>query len=139
MGKYSSKPVTINRPQAEVYTRLSDLSSLQGSLESLPEDKRKQLGEVSFDRDSITIITPQVGQIKFEIIERDEPSRVVFGTPSSPLPLTLTVDIKADGDDKSIVEVVIDVEIPMMLRPLVGGKLQEAANQFGTMLSNLCN
>lgn len=139
MSKYSSKPVTISRPQTEVYTRLSDLSSLQGSLDNLPEDKRQQLDEVSFDRDSITITTPQVGQIKFEIIERDEPSRIVFGTPSSPLPLTLAVDLKPDGDNKTVVEVVIDVEIPMMLRPLVGGKLQEAANQFGTMLSNLCN
>ena len=31
----------------------------------------------------------------------------------------------------------IDVDIPVMLKPLVGGKMQEAADKFSEMLSTL--
>lgn len=137
MATYQSKTVVIQKPIAEIYSRFCDLSALGKKIDELPADQRAKIGDVDFQTDSITINTPQVGQIKFEVVERQEPDRVVFGTTSSPVPLTMTATFKAVDDNSTEVATVIDVEIPAMLRPFVGPKLQEAADKFGDLISKL--
>lgn len=137
MSKYSSKPAVVNRPIGELYARFNDLSFFGDKLNDLPAEQLEKIGDVSFTPDSISINTPQIGTLTFRIVERVEPTKVVFGSPGSPVPLTMSVDFKAVDENSTEVSTVIDVEIPMMLRPLVGPKLQEAADKFGEMMTNL--
>lgn len=137
MAIYKSKPVTVAHPADDMFGRLTDLIRLQGALDKLPADKRDKIGNVEFTSDSIKIHTPQVGEIAFSIIEKVEPSKVVFGTTSSPVPLTMALVIAPVTDDSSTVTAEIDVEIPAMLKPLVGPQLQKAADQLGTLIGTL--
>lgn len=137
MATYSSKPAVINRPIQEIFDRFSDLGNLQNQLKELPEEQLARIGDVKFDTDSIAINTPQVGEIKFQVTERVAPGKIVFGSPSSPIPLKMTLTLKPVTDDSTEAVTAIDVEIPMMLRPLIGGKLQEAADQFSKLMSQL--
>lgn len=139
MAKYQSQTVELDRPRHEAYERLSDLSRLQGALDALPAEQREKLGDVRFDHDSITISTAQVGEIRFAITDRTPDRQLVFGTPSSPVPLSLAVNL-SDGADpaRSQGQVVIDVDIPMMLKPLIGGKMQQAADQMANLIKLLC-
>lgn len=137
MSKYSSKPAVVNRPIGELYARFNDLSFFGEKINELPAEQVEKIGDVSFTADSISINTPQIGTLTFSIVERVEPTKVVFGSPGSPVPLTMSVDFKAIDETSTEVSTVIDVEIPMMLRPLVGPKLQEAADKFGEMMTNL--
>ncbi len=139
MAKYESKTVSVNHSADQLFDRFSDLSYFEKKVQELPEDKRAQLGEVHFAADSISIVTPQVGELKFEVIERNRPDRIVFGSPSAPVPLSMSVNFTATAPDTTDVTTVIDVEIPAMLRPFVGPKLQQAADKFGEMISNLSN
>ncbi|MCH5319959.1 MAG: hypothetical protein J1E38_09685 [Paramuribaculum sp.] len=136
MAKYTSKPVTVSRPISEVYSGISNIGAYQEKLDSLPAEARAKLGDVKFTDDSIVITAPPVGEICFTVIERIEPSRVVLESAQSPVPLTLSVNLSEK--DPSTTEIIseIDVEIPMFLKPMVGGKLQEAADQFGNMIKN---
>lgn len=97
MATYKSKPARINRSASDLYNRFSDMSRLQQSLDELPEEQRKQIGDVEFTANSLKIVTPQVGEIAFVIKERVEPSKIVFGTESSPVPLTMEVNITPPG------------------------------------------
>lgn len=137
MSTYKSKPVTVNRPAGELFGRFSDLSFLQERLSELPADELAKVGEVKFEPDTLTIVTPQVGEIRFSVLERVAPGRVVFGAVGSPIPLTMTVDFTPLTDDSTEVVTTIDVEIPAMLRPLVGPKLQQASDKFGELISQL--
>jgi len=137
MATYKSKPVRVNRNARDLFDRFGDMSRLQGALDQLPEEQRRQIGDVEFTADSLSIVTPQVGEIKFMVKERVEPSKIVFGTASSPVPLTMEVDITPDGEDASEVATRIDVEIPAMLRPMVGPQLQKAADKFGELIAGL--
>lgn len=137
MSKYSSKPVTVSRPAQEIYDKFNDLTVFGSQLDRLPQEQRAQVGDVKFEHDSISINTPQIGELKFVVTERVCPSRVVFGTSSSPVPLTMRIDIAPVSDHSAEVTTVIDVEIPAMLRPFVGPKLQQAAEKFGELISNL--
>ncbi len=137
MATYKSTPVTIGRPADELFDRFSDLSRLQEALDNLTPEQRAKVGEVEFTPDGIRIVTPQVGAIEFNVKERVRPGRIVFGTASSPVPLTMTLDITPVDDHTSTAEALIDVEIPAMLKPLVGPHLQKAAEKFGELIAGL--
>ena len=136
MSTYTSKPAIVNRPADELSAKFSDFTKLQETLEQLSNDQKAQVGDVSFTEDSIKISTPQVGEIVLKAVERTS-SRVRLEAQSSPVPMNLIVDFKAVSADTTEVTGTIDVDLPMMLRPLVGPTLQKAADQFGSLFANL--
>ncbi|MDE6283683.1 MAG: hypothetical protein K2L97_06815 [Muribaculaceae bacterium] len=137
MATYKSKPAKVNRNINELYERFSDMSRLQSTLDELPAEQRSQIGDVEFTSDSLKIVTPQVGEIKFVIKEKIAPNKIVFGTESSPVPLTMEVCMTPDGDQVTEVETRIDVEIPAIVRPIIGPQLQKAADKFGELITGL--
>ena len=83
MAKFTSAPASVAMPVEALFEKFNDLTILQGMLDKLPEEQRSKVGDVVFDKDSLSIKTPQVGEIKFVVKERVAPSKVVFGTESS--------------------------------------------------------
>ncbi|MBQ9073292.1 MAG: hypothetical protein IJY30_02355 [Muribaculaceae bacterium] len=139
MAKYSSKPASVSAPVGDVYKSLTNIEAFQQRLDSIPEEQRKQIGDIKFTNDSITLNTPQVGELQFVVVERKENERLVFSAAKSPIPLTLAVNLNAKNETETEITSVIDVEIPAMLRPLIGGKLQEAADKFSELILTICN
>lgn len=139
MAKYSSKPASVSAPVNDVYKSLTNIEAFQQRLDSIPEEQRKQIGDIKFTNDSITLNTPQVGELQFVVVERKENERLVFSAAKSPIPLTLAVNLNAKNETETEITSVIDVEIPAMLRPLIGGKLQEAADKFSELILTICN
>ena len=134
MSKYTSKPVVIDRPVESVYSSISDIQGYQEKLDSLPEEAKAKIGDVKFTEDTITISTQPVGEICFRVVEKKEPSRIVLESEQSPVPLKLSVDMKGLSEGQTEIKSEIDVDIPLFLRPMVGGKLQEAADQFSNLI-----
>ncbi len=137
MAKYSSKPAVVSASAADIYGRLTDMDAYQQRLASIPEEQRQQLGDIKITNDSISINTPQLGSITLDVVERIENKRVVLSATQSPVPLTLAVTLEAMGETETQVQSVVEVEIPAMLRPLIGGKLQEAADKFNEMILSM--
>ncbi len=131
MAKYTGKSVKVNRPAAELYGRISDLSSYKDMVEALPEEQRSKIAGINFTDDSVSFDTPGVGQLKFVIDELVEPSRVSFKAAGSPVPLQLSVDLRETAPGETELTPAIDIEIPAVVRPFVGPKIQEAADRFG--------
>jgi len=136
MSQYKSKAVTIGRPVEFIAGKFDDLSAFSGSLANMPQNERERIGDVSFDKDSITIDTKQVGKIIFKISQRTS-SRIVMNAVGSPVPLDLIVNLTPLGPDATEVITEIDVEIPAMLRPLIGGAMQKAVDRFGELMGML--
>lgn len=124
-------------PVEVLFEKFNDLTVLQDMLEKLPAEQRAKVGDVVFEKDSLSIKTPQVGEIKFVVKERVAPVKVVFGTASSPVPLTLTAMFEPEGENSSRVSAEADVEIPAMLKPFVGPQMQKATDQFGQLISQI--
>ncbi len=136
MSKYSSKPVVIEKPAQDIYDKVSDLTYLSSRVEQLPPEAREKLGGVRFTADSIAFDAPAVGTIVLNVTKRINPSLVRLEAQNSPVPLALELNLKPVGDAATTVTADIDVEVPMMLKPFIGGKLQEAADKFGEMFGN---
>lgn len=136
MAEFKGKSVELPAAPADVYARLSDFSNLGEQLDKIPAEYRAKIGDVKFTADSIVINAAPAGEITLAITERVPSERVVLAAQSSPVPLSMVIEI-ATAAGGSVVTPVANVDIPPMLKPFVGPKMQEAADRFGDMLKTL--
>lgn len=136
MATYTSKPAVVGRPADTIAANFADFRALEERLGQMPAEERQKVGDVKFEQDAIVITTPQVGAITLRAVERT-PRKVVMKAENSPVPMSITVDIEPIDADSCEVTGKMDVEIPAMLRPLVGPALQKAVDQFGNLFASL--
>lgn len=136
MATYTSKPAVVGRPADAIAANFADFRALEERLGQMPAEERQKVGDVKFEQDAIVITTPQVGAITLRAVERT-PRKVVMKAENSPVPMSITVDIEPIDADSCEVTGKMDVEIPAMLRPLVGPALQKAVDQFGNLFASL--
>ncbi len=138
MSQYKGKPYIVNKSRQTLFERLGDFSILAAHIHELPEEMRSKLGTVTFpDTDTMAFTAPGVGEMKFKIVERNAPERIRLLADTGMVPIYVILDLAEEAADKTSVSATIDADIPMMLRPLIGGKLQEAADKFGEMFGQL--
>ena len=49
------------------------------------------------------------------------------------------VDLTSKSDESTELQTSVEVEIPAMLRPFIGPKMQEAADKFGDLMAKLAS
>ena len=135
MAKYKGKTVRVNTPAAEISERFADLSVLENYLDRIPAEHRDQIGQLRFEPDCIILINPSIGEMKFKMESRS-PEKIVFAAEGF-IPLTINIDLAEVDAANTDITTTLDIEIPMMLRPLIGGKLQQVADMFGELIAKL--
>ena len=133
MAEYKSKPFVLDTPAQNVAEKFSDFTRLQEYIDRLPESEREKVGDVAFTTDSIVMKTKQVGEITLKVVERT-PRRIALMAVGSPVPMNLAIDITPLEGDRSEIVSSMNVDIPAMLKPMVGGTLQKAVYQFGELM-----
>lgn len=139
MAKYEGKPVVIYRPATEVYHSITDLAAYQERLEQLPAEAKEKIGSVKFTDKSVIISAAPVGDIQFDVVETREPELMKLAAANSPVPFEIVVRIHPESETSCKVSTLLDVDIPAMLRPMIGGKMQEAADKFSELISVFFN
>lgn len=129
-GKETVAPVGIE----SAFEKISNLKALEGLLERMPEEARQRLGDTRFTDDEIIIGNPQLGNITMKLVERVAPTLLRFKAQGVPVDMSLAIKLRSLGEASTGIKAEIDIELPAMLRPLVGGKLQEAADRFGDLV-----
>lgn len=138
MAIYKGKIVRVETSPEAVAARFSDLSTLEGMLEKLPEEQCKSIGQVSFETAAIVVNNPKVGNVRMEV-EECTPERIVLSA-GGMLPMSINVELKGVDDNVATeLETAIDINIPVMLRPLVAPHLQQTADQFGLLIARLAS
>ena len=139
MTKYTGKTSVVNLPAAEISDKFADMSTFNDKLAGMPEDVRKHMGDLTFTRDSVCMDTKQAGKVVFKVTERDD--RHIVLACSFPLPISLTINLSpvADDDAKTEVSTDVDIEIPTMLRPIIGPQMQKVADHFSTAMGSIAS
>jgi len=132
MAKFESSVKQIPYAQQSVFNVLSDLNNLERIRNRVPEDK---LQNFSFDHDSVSVSVAPVGQITLRICEREEPKCIKFESVQSPLAFHLWIQILPTAENASKMRVTIDADIPLMLRAMVSGPLQEGVEKMADALA----
>lgn len=139
MSTYSSGKVTLNASAEAVYDKLSNLENLQGLLnkvpaDKIPEDKRQMFENIQITPDTISVPGGPMGNLVFRVIERKAPSLIKLQGEGVPVEMSLSLHINPLTENTSSANVDLDIDIPMMLKPMIGGQIQKIANQFGDVL-----
>lgn len=140
MTTYTSKPVSLTGAQADVYDKISNLGAYQGLLDQMPDDLRQKAGDVRFTDDSIIINATPVGEMRFDVNRREAPELLEFKAADAPVPMLMGLHL-APGEESATTTLTatIDVEVPAIVRPMIGPKMQEAADQMARLVSQLFN
>ena len=139
MAVYKSENVELNASAESVYGKLSNLENLRSLLEQVPadqvpDDKREMFDSIQITPETISVPAGQVGNLTFRVTDRREPSYIRLDAEGAPVALSLAMDIKPVSDDACNAQVAIDIKLPPMLAPMVGGHIQKMADQFGQVL-----
>lgn len=136
MSVYSSKPVTVHQSVNSLCEKFSDFTAFKQRLDKLPEEQRQALGDVDITPDTIVLSTPQMGRVTLKAVERS-PKGLVLEAEGTPVPMFFKVDLKPVDEDNTEVSGAIDVDLPVILKPMVGPMLQKFANKFGELFASL--
>ena len=142
MAVYKSKPAQINASADDVYGRLSNLSNLKSLManipqEAIPADKKEMFDAVVVSDDSISFPAGPVGEVKLKVVEKVAPRLIRLEGVGTPVPLSLSLSITPLSEVQCEASVSIDIAIPAMLKPMLGGTIQKMADQFGQVLGAL--
>ncbi len=140
MATYKSDKTNIQAPAKAVYEKLSDLENLRSFIEKvpsdkIPDDKRQMLDQLEITSDSLRLPGGPVGAIELKLTEKQPYSLIRLEGVGTPVPLSLKVEITPGGEAACQVQVVLDIDIPMMLKPMIGGTLQKVVDQFATVMA----
>lgn len=138
MSKYNGKTVTVNRSAQEIADKFADLTQLQDIIEKLPENERSKFGNIIFGQQSISIETPQVGQIQFDITERSD-SKIAFKAVGTPVPLNMDLNMKAESENATEMSASIEVQLPMLLRPMIAPQMQKAVDMLTDVMAKIAS
>ena len=132
MSKFESSIKQIPYPQQAVYAMLSDLENIEKVRDRLPEDKLQGL---RFDRDTISVSAPPVGQVSLRIVERDEPKCIKFATEQSPVPFNLWIQVLPVTETTSKMKLTIKAELNPFIRGMVQKPLTEGVERIADALA----
>jgi len=132
MVKFESSVKQIPYSQQAVYQMLSDMNNIERVRDRIPEDK---LQDISFDHDSVSVAVPPIGEIALRVCDRDEPKCVKFEAAQSPLPFNLWIQMLPVTETASKLKVTLQADIPLMLKAMVGGRLQEGVDKMADLLA----
>ena len=120
--------------QQRVYDMLSDLSHLERVKDRIPQDKVKEL---KFNQDSVSINVSPVGDIAFKIIEREEPKCIKLEATTSPIPLTIWIQMLPTADEASKMKLTLRTELNPFIKGMVQKPLQEGIEKIAEMLASI--
>lgn len=137
MAKYTGTPATVNLPAPAIADKFRDMTAFSDKIENMPADLRDRMGDLSFTRDTITMETRQVGRIVFTVTECTD--RKVRMECTFPMRIEIALDLNPVAGEPEKTEAVteVDIDIPAILRPIIGPQMQKVADHFGTAMSRM--
>lgn len=139
MTTYSSKEVILPASAEVVFDKLSNLENLRSLLDKVPadkvpEDKRQMFENINITSDSIEVPGGPMGNLKFRVTEKTAPSFIKLTGEGMPIEMNIAMTVKPVSDTSSLAKVDFNIDIPALLKPMVGGQIQKMADQFGNVL-----
>ena len=124
MAEYKSKHGIVSRPAYDLYMSFADMRNF---LRFLPESKREN---VTADYDSLKT-TVQGFPIGVRITERTPYSRIIIWDEGAPFHFTAEIHFDAATDAyKTDFYIILNAELNIMMKMMLGSKLQQALDQL---------
>lgn len=153
MAKYESEVKMIPAATAEqVYSKLANLETFRPILENAannPMIKQKleeagqdpsqleKLKDVELTNDSIAFPVPMIGRLALQIVDREENKCIKFQATESPVDANLWIQVLPVSTGGSKMRVTLKAELNMMMKMMIGSKLEKGIDKMADMLAQL--
>lgn len=128
MKEYISKQGQVRRDPSQIYEVISKFSNFSPMLEGKVEDWTADEDTCSFKVKGM--------KVKLRIIERIDNEVVkIAGDEGSPMEFNFWIQLKSVAPYDTRLRLVLRVELNMMMKMMVGGKLQGAIDQIAEQIA----
>lgn len=144
VNKYISEVKTVEQDQSIVYNYLSDFEHLskyvnEGLLQKVSEQvPQLKITDFESDRDSCRFNIGGLGQAELRITERDELKTIkIESSGNLPLSFTFWIQLLPLAAYQCKMRLTLHADMSMMIKMMVGKKLEEGINQLAEILVRL--
>ena len=132
LEKYESKQVQIRRPAAQIYAMASRFDNFTPVLKDRVDEWQATEDTCSFKVKGFTA--------SMRIIDRVEPKLVkIVSGESTPMDFTFWLQLHEVDPNDTRLRMVLHVELNMMMRMMIGGKIQEAMDKMAEQIATGLN
>ena len=131
MTQFESGIKMIPYSQERVYSKISDLNSLEAVKDRMPD----KVQNLNFDADSVSFSVSPVGNVTLHVVDREPYKCVKFETVSSPLPFNLWIQLVPVTAEQCKMKLTVKVELSPFIKGMVSKPLQEGLEKIADMLA----
>lgn len=133
MQEYISKQQQILRPAEQIYTVISRFDNLTPALADKVEEWQATEDTCSFKAKGFTV--------KLRMEEREEPKyiKIVGDDGGVPMDFAFWIQLHKVSDTDTRLRLVLHIDLNMMMKMMIGNKLQGALDQIAEGLANAMN
>ncbi|MCL1937250.1 MAG: SRPBCC family protein [Candidatus Azobacteroides sp.] len=132
MTEYTSEIKIIPYNREKVYGMLSNLEHLEKLKEQFPGGK---INDMTFEKDSFSFVTDQVGKVKFAIIEREPSQTIQMQAEQSPLDVRLWIQLAESSENETAMKLIVKADLNPLLKPMLSNPLQKGVDKIAQILS----
>lgn len=134
MTEFVSEVKTIPHSDENVFRVLSDLNKLELVKDKVPQDKIK---DFKFDSDSCSFNVSPVGEIRFNVIEREPNKLVKFQSANLPFETFLWIQLVSKDDNETKLKITVRSKINSLMKGMVNKPLQEGIDKIADLIASL--
>lgn len=135
MTTYESSIKTISANNEMVFAKLADLRNLETLKEKLPSNAPIQ--DLEVDEDSIHFSIQPIGKMGLRIIDRTEFSTIKLASENSPINFNTWILLVPINEDETKLKITLKAELPMMIKMMLGNKMEDFVNQLAEVLTKI--
>lgn len=135
MTTYESQIKTILSDNKMVFAKLADLNNLAVLKDKIPAESG--ISDMSYDTDSVSFKINPVGQITLRIIQREEYKTIKLEAENSPIAFNFWIQLVEKAENDTKLKVTLRADLPMMIKMMMGSKLQDFVDQFAEGLTKI--
>lgn len=134
MTEFTSDIKTILHNDVDIFRVLSDLSKLDLIKDQIPEDKIK---DFKFDSDSCSFRVDPVGEVRFNVIEREPNKLVKFKSENLPFDVFLWIQLVQKAEKDTKMKMTLRAELNPFIKGMVSKPLKEGLEKISDVIASL--
>ncbi len=134
MTEFVSDVKTISHSNMDVYRVLSDMSKLNLVKDQIPEDKIEGL---TFNTDSCSFKVNPIGEVKFDVVERQPNKLIKFKSGNLPFDVFLWIQLVSKAEKDTKMRLTVRADLNPFLKSMVSQPMKETLDKIADMLTQL--
>lgn len=127
MAEYKSKQVKINKPDQTIYTVLSNFSNFTPIIQDKVEEWQATEDTCSFKAKGFTV--------KLRMVDKEPFKTIKITGDDMPFEFTFWIQLKGLAADDTRMLLTLRTELNMMMKMMIGGKLQKALDEVAEKIA----